>query len=283
VKRRKVQRLKPGERIRPHITVVAPLDSKSPDPSYIAWNHREICPVACKLFASMAQARHEASIIASLTHPNIVRMLCLDGGKAKPACLVMEYLEGMTLRHFLGTQGGKKVNVSDSMRFAIHICAALRHMHGKGFLHLDVKPSNIIVTHGRPVLFDFGVARKKHEWRQKRFGGSDLYMPPEQIEGGSVSPASDIFGLGMTLFEMLTGELPFIKSSAKDKHPQMQSEPIRLRAFSKNAPAGLERLIIQCLAKDARQRPQTAAALAPQLHAFITKGPAMWPPFVDQR
>jgi eukaryotic-like serine/threonine-protein kinase len=277
VKVKRPPNFKAGQRIRPHITVVAALDPGSRDPVHIVWHHKALCPMACKLFMSSARARQEASILQGLAHPNIVRCLGMEGGKSTPACLLMEYLDGQTLRQFLRTRGKKRIGISDAMRLAIHICAALGHMHGRGILHLDVKPSNIIISNGRPVLFDFGVARKKVEWNERIFGGSDLYMPPEQCRGDPVTSASDIFSLGLTLFELLTGELPFPKPTCMYPNPQIRNNPQRLRDFRKQVPKALDDLIMQCLSADPRQRPQSATALVEPLHQFIETGPAMWP------
>jgi serine/threonine-protein kinase len=233
--------------------------------------------MACKTFAKPARARYEAEILQALAHPNIVRCLGLELGREKPACMLMEYLEGRTLRQSLRVTGGRLMSVSNAMRLAIHICAALSHMHSRGILHLDIKPSNIIVAHGRPVLFDFGVARKKPDWDARIFGGSDHYMPPEQIHGDPVSPASDIFSLGLTIYELLTGKLPFPPRTRRDRYPQISKDPIPLRTLRPRVPAALDDLLTTCLAPDPRRRPQSAAALVEPLHRFIESGPPMWP------
>jgi eukaryotic-like serine/threonine-protein kinase len=281
VKTKKPPKVRNGQRIRPHLTVVAALDPGSRDPVHVVWNHRALCPMACKLFASATRARQETAILVSLAHPNIVRCLGLEAGRSMPACLLMEYLEGQTLRQFLRTRGNRQISISDAMRLTIHLCAALAHMHGRGILHLDVKPSNIIVTHGRPVLFDFGVARKKAEWDARIFGGSDLYMPPEQCGGAPVTPASDIYSLGLTLYELLTGELPFSKPTRRRKYPQLHEAPRPARELRKQVPRALDDLIMTCLAADPRQRPQDAVALVQPLHRFIGSGSAMWPAIVE--
>jgi serine/threonine-protein kinase len=270
-------RFEPGQRLSPHLTIIDGLDPGSRDPVHIVWNHQALCPMAVKIFSAASRARREAEILNALRHPNIVRCLGLETGRGATAYLLMEYLEGRTLRQFLRAQGARRVGVSDVMRLAIHVCAALEHMHAAGILHLDIKPSNIIVAHGRPVLFDFGIARRKAEWQARRLEGSDFYMPPEQCRGEPVSPASDVFSLGLTIYELLTGKLPFPEPSRRHRHPQLSAEPTSARAHRTGIPIALDDLILACLAKDPGRRPPRAACLVQPLHRFIASGPAMWP------
>ena len=123
----------------------------------------------------------------------------------------MEFLEGPSFLHeLLNSRPKRRLGVHDALRLSIHIGAALGHVHERGLLHLDVKPSNIIVVKGRPVLCDFGIARwQRAKRRPNRPIGTEGFMAPEEWLLEKMTPAADIFGLGVTLYELLTGKLPF--------------------------------------------------------------------------
>ena len=178
------------------------------------------------------------------------------------------------------------MSISNAIRVAIHLGAALHHIHRKGFIHLDVKPLNVIVVHGRPILYDFGSARKQGAPRPSHVAGTDGYIAPEECLRGEVTPACDVFGLGVTLYEMLTGELPFPRKTARQPFPQATASPIRLRRRRKDIPGALEEPVMATLAREPAQRP-AIPALLPLLHGFIRSGPPMWParfrPFSDKQ
>jgi serine/threonine protein kinase len=228
--------------------------------------------MACKVFRTAERARQEASVLAALAHPNIVRPL----GVGDPAHLLMEFLEGPTLRRLINATPQHRLRISDALRVAIHLGAALVHMHGRGFLHLDVKPRNVIVVRGRPVLFDFGTARPRRAWRRRLLEGTDPYMAPEQCRREPVTPATDVFALGVTLYEMLAGMRPFPDGNRRRSFPQLTTDPEPVRRHREAVPRALEDIVHQCLAHDPARRP-TPAALLPQLHGLIRSGPPMWP------
>lgn len=264
--------LKIGARLGRHLTVLGLVDAESANPVYLVWHHRAWCPMACKVFHSMRRARQEANRLKTLDHPSVVRYLGLES----PACLLMEFLEGPTLRKFVRTQRRKKLSISDALRVAIYIGSALTHVHARGLLHLDVKPANVIVYRGRPVLFDVGTAVPRQRAQLDTLVGTDEYMAPEQCTKGRVTPASDVFSLGVTLYEMLTGKLPFARGTRRKPFPQCADEATPLRRHLPRAPAALEALLAACLARDPRRRPPLRE-LMPALHGFIKGGPAMWP------
>ena len=265
---------KVGARIHQELTVLGVVDKGGREPVYIVWHHREWCPMACKIFRSFRRADREADVLAKFTHPNIVRFLGLE----KPAFLLTEFLDGPTLRRIIRDQPSKRLGVSDAVRVAIHVGAALAHVHVRGFLHLDVKPSNIIIARGgRPILFDFGTARLQGGRRPPDIQGTDPYIAPEECSRESVTPAADVFALAVTLYEMLTGELPFGEGTRKHPFPQTKVPPVPLRSRRPNVPASLDNLVLSCLAVDPDSRPKIAELL-PSLHDFIRRGPQMWPP-----
>jgi len=261
-----------GTRLGAELTVLGIIDRHDGDAVLIVWNHAAWCPMACKLFRSRRSAEREARILASLSHPNTVRYL----GLARPAALLMEFLEGPTLEHLIYKSARKRLGVSDAIRIAMHIGAALQHVHDKSLLHLDVKPMNVIIARGgRPVLYDFGSAREQNGGRPRMVAGTDPYIAPEECLLRDVTPAADVFGLGVTLYEMLTGALPFALGRKGD-FPQTRSRPKPPREHRRQIEPDLSELVLACLACDPAQRP-TLATLLPALHAHIRSGPRMWP------
>jgi serine/threonine protein kinase len=266
--------LSAGDRIGRDLTVLGTLGEGSGGHVYAVWHHAAWCPMACKVFAEAWRARAEARALAAMRHPNIARFL----GLATSRAILLEFLEGPSLRRLLRERPRHRLSLSDAMRLGIHIGAALTHMHQRGFLHLDVKPSNILVVRGRPVLVDFGTARPRTVTRLARPEGTDPYMAPEQCEGGSLGPASDVFGFGVLLHEILAGRRPFPAPTEGQPFPQTVKPPVPLRRHLPRIPPGLEALLRRCLARDPARRPASPAALLPALHRFIRRGPPMWPP-----
>jgi eukaryotic-like serine/threonine-protein kinase len=254
------------------ITVLGVVDDGGQDAVYLVWNHRAWCPMACKVYARPGDARHEAAVLQALEHPNIVRGL----GTGRTGYLLMEYLDGPTLKQLIQSRKEGRLTLANAMRVGIYLGSALIHMHSRGFLHLDVKPSNVVIYRGRPVLFDLGTARPCSQPQLKTSIGTDFYMSPEQCERGQVSPASDVFAFGVTLFQMLTGQLPFPKARSRTSFPQTRVDPTPLRNHLPRAPQALESLLQTCLARSAEDRP-ALSQLLPALHEFINTGPRMWP------
>lgn len=270
--RARAPRFAAGSRIGNDLTVLGAIDEGGLDAVYVVWHNHAWCPMACKVFRSGQQARREADILAALAHPNIVRPL----GLGDPAYLLMEYLEGPTLSRLIKTVPQRRLRISDALRVAIHLGAALTHMHQRGFLHLDVKPRNTIVTRGRPVLFDFGTARPQGQWEQALLEGTDPYMAPEQCRQEPVSPATDVYALGVTLYEVLAGRRPFPDGRRRRSFPQLTQSPTPLRRCRGSIPAALEDIVLQCMNANPALRP-TLRELLPKLHEYIRNGAPMWP------
>jgi serine/threonine protein kinase len=271
--REKARRYGTGEKITDHITVVGAIDDGGKDPVYIVWHHGAWCAMCCKVYHDGGQARWEARALAALSHPGIVRLI--ENGA--PSYLLMEFLEGPTLRRLIRSRPRGRLGIDDSLRVAIHLGAALTHLHARGFAHLDVKPGNVIVRAGRPMLFDLGSARSVDGRKLRTPQGTDAYMSPEQCRCEPPTPACDIYGLGVTLFEMLTGSRPFPAGTDDEPFPQLRLEPRPLRELLPRAPRALESLVASCLAPRPSDRPSSVAALIPRLHALIRSGPRMWP------
>ncbi|MGH6865364.1 MAG: serine/threonine protein kinase [Methyloceanibacter sp.] len=268
----RIPRLNVGSQIGGYLTVLGIVYDFGPDPVYIVWHHGSWCPMACKVFRKPEQAQREVAVLRALAHPNIVRPF----GYGDPAHVLMEYLEGPTLRRLIKSLPRKRLSISDALRVAIHLGGALAHMHDRGFLHLDVKPRNVIISRARPVLFDFGTARPQCDWEQDLLEGTDPYMAPEQCRREAVSPATDIYALGVTLFEMLTGGRPFPDGSRRKTFPQLTQDPRPLRALRRSVSPALEGLVLECLSREPYTRP-AVKELLPKLHSHIRGGAPLWP------
>ena len=219
----------------------------------------------------------EAQAAAALDHPNICHIY--EVVEAENDCfIVMQYLEGETLDRIILT---KKLELSEALGFAIDIVDALAEAHGRGIVHRDIKPQNLMITpRGQVKVLDFGLAKMmRAEW----FADSDArtmailsnpgtmigtmpYMSPEQVRAEDVDGRSDIFSFGTVLFEMLTGKQPFANpNGAVTISAVLTHDPPPLRQCVPNAPVELERILQKCLAKDRGQRYQSASELAGDL------------------
>lgn len=226
--------------------------------------------------------RREARMVASLRHPHIVRLFDFDLIDGR-AFMVMEYLEGDTLEAKLAAarQRGALLPLTDVAGVLDAIASALDHAHARHIVHRDIKPSNILFTaDGQPVLSDFGVARLQDgALRLTSSGGivgSPAYMAPEQATGQTVDARSDVYALGVVLYEAVMGQPPFAGATPTEvlfKHVQ-QPPPTGLNP---NLPPAVEGVILQALAKQPDQRFPAAGALA-QAFAAALRGQAPAPP-----
>jgi serine/threonine protein kinase len=239
-------------------------------PVYLVWNHTAWCPMVCKGFSTRRRATREAAALEAMAHPNIIRPLGIRPG----GLLLLEVLDGPTLDHEREQAGGR-LSVSHAIRAVMHVGAALEHVHSRGYAHLDVKPGNVIVMDGRPVLFDFGTARPLGDRPLDAVVGTTPYIAPEVVELRGFGPASDVFSLGVTFFEMLTGELPFADETRDAPYPQL-APPKALRILRPSVPHELEALVMACLAVDPADRPRLRTLL-PALNDLIRHGARMWP------
>ncbi len=203
----------------------------------------------------------EIKMLASLDHPNIAALRTAFTAENQ-LVMIMEYVEGETLA--ARVERGP-VPVADSLKYMDDALAALSYAHQRNIIHRDVKPSNMMVTpQGLLKLMDFGIARSGNDKNLTVTGtalGSLNYMSPEQIQGGAVDARSDIYSLGIALYEILTGKQPFKRDSdfaiMAAHMKEIAQRPIELRP---DMPQGLNDIIVMAIAKDPAQRFQTADA-----------------------
>ena len=257
------QAFKTGARIGDELTVLGVLDKGGEEPVYIVWHHGAWCYLACKVFRSSRSAKREADYLSAMAHPNIVRFF----GLSKPANLLTELLDGPVLSQMIREHPKRRLSVSDAMRVAIHVGGALDYMHSKGVLHLDVKPHNVIVAFGgRPVLYDFGSARPVGAPRPSDISGTDPYIAPEECLRESVTSAADVFGLGVTLYEMLTGEVPFLGPNPFIvMNDRLLNNPTPPRELDPTISPQLQEIIYRAMEREPKNRYQRASEFAHDL------------------
>jgi serine/threonine protein kinase len=215
----------------------------------------------------IARFRREALAVAKLSHPNILHVY--DAGAVNGMYyIVMDYAEGGSLKDLI-LRG--PMDTDRAISIVAQLADALDYAHRQGLIHRDVKPSNILMTRdGRPVLTDFGIAKVLHvETQLTRTGtaiGTPEYMSPEQLQGQQVDGRTDIYALGVVLFEMLAGWTPFTAPTPMAiMYKQMNELPPPLRQVNVTIPEWLEQIVGKALAKQPAQRFQSAGELATAL------------------
>lgn len=207
--------------------------------------------------------KNESKAIAVLSHPNIVKVYDVSYGD-RLQYIVMEYVEGITLKEYIEQQ--KQISWREAIHFTTQILRALQHAHDKGIVHRDVKPQNtMLLQNGNIKVADFGIARfsrsDTHTMTDSAIG-SVHYISPEQARGDITDDKADIYSVGVVLYEMLTGQLPFQSAnSVSVAIMQLQSDPTLPRQINPNIPAGLEQITMRAMQKNAKDRYQSAAEM----------------------
>jgi serine/threonine-protein kinase len=215
--------------------------------------------------------RQEATAAANLTHPNIVTVhdFGIDQGHL---FIVMEYMPGTDLNSILQKRG--RFTVDEALPLIRQACAGLGYAHRAGLVHCDVKPHNFLITpDNRLKVTDFGIARAlasiNPEEKTKIVWGSPQYFSPEQAAGSAPSPASDVYSLGVVMFYMLTGRLPFTAATIPELIEMHRSTPpLPPRQFNPAIPSTLEEIILKVLSKEPSARYRTADQLGRVLMTF---------------
>ena len=206
-----------------------------------------------------ARFQREGRTAARLSHPNIVQVY--DAGEGnyegrEASYIVMEYVPGGDLKALIDRRGslsgGELLGLSEA-------AAGLTHAHERGVIHRDVKPHNILLDeNGRPKISDFGIARAldaTHATRTGSYLGTALYSPPEQLKGEKVTPKSDVYSLGATLYHAATGQPPFVGAPIEIASQHVSREPTPPRELNDAVSPALEALILDCMKKDPDARP----------------------------
>ena len=268
-----------GDRIAGDLTVIGHLAAGRLGHLYQVWSARDWCAYTCKILApelrdrprAGAALRREARILRRVKHPNIIRSF-REGEHDGLPFLLMEYVEGPSLFDLIESRPERRLNVVDALRTAIHIGAGLYHLHQRGFLHLDLKPANLLLRGSVPLLVDFDAARPIHPGRRPtRWMGTAPYMAPEQVRREIPTPAADVYGLAAVLYELLTGRWPYEavyigedeRQGEERDFPQIgEQAPPPPQRFNAEISSALDAAVMRALAHDPAQR-------YPTLHPFL--------------
>jgi serine/threonine protein kinase len=253
----------PGEELLPGYRVVELMSHGRRLDTYDAIDEDRDCRVVVKILREdrlgdrrvVEATLQEGRLVTALAHPHLVRGYGVVE-VPRPA-VVLETLTGATLDALVEDH---PVPVPDVAQLALQLVSVLGYLHRRDWLHLDVKPANVIIQHGRAVLIDLSLAGRPGSARPG--AGTRGYLAPEQALGRGLSPASDVFGLGVTLHECLTGDLPYGDEATWESRRRLplvhRRLPRRPGGLPPGVPDDLARLLVSCVALDPADRPGLA-------------------------
>ncbi len=306
--------LSAGDRLG-ELTIIGHLARGRAAELYQVWSTDHWCALTGKIVAPAAEGdttipssfRREAEVLGKLKHPNIVHFYG-SGEAGGRSYLLLEYFAGPSLFELLESMPRRRLYIPDAIRAIMHVGAAVHYLHRQGYLYRDLKPGNVLLREGIPILVDFDVVRKIDGKRPADRLGTAPYMAPEQILREPLSPATDVYGLGALLYEMLTGHWPTEEPSDEDewndwdddddevldreratdggpsdeaslrrRYPQLTSPPVPPREHKVRINAEIERIILRCLNPDASARFQTVSGLLAALAPHLKGQHRLWP------
>ena len=215
--------------------------------------------------------KNESKAIALLSHENIVRVYDVNFGE-KLQYIVMEYIDGITLKEYINKQNS--ITWNDAVYFMTQILRAVQHAHDKGIVHRDIKPQNIILLpNGTLKVTDFGIARfsrSETKTLTEQAIGSVHYIAPEQAKGEQTDERADIYSMGVVLYEMLAGKVPFDSENAVSVAlMQVQPNAEKLTQINPNIPKGLEQICVHAMQKNPDDRYQSATEMLLDIEEII--------------
>jgi eukaryotic-like serine/threonine-protein kinase len=249
----------------PGYEVIAHLARSNAYDVYDAWSRERGCRVVLKTARPdrrthepvVGRLLREGRLLLRLTHPNLVRVY--EVAVAPRPSVVLETLGGETLAHLLdGRDGG--LPAAELGHLGLQLCSVLGYLHAQGWLHLDLKPANVVAEGGRARVLDLSHASRPGSVPPGF--GTWCYQSPEQARGGRVGTAADLWGLGGVLFEAATGRCAFDDEAEDFEYPQLHRGAPPVRTFGSALPEGLASAIDACLAADPGERPSLAELAA---------------------
>ena len=283
-----------GEVLAPGYTIVGHLHQSNNYDVYDVFSEERACRCIAKTPRRDLLGREktrrallrEGGLLEGLKHPHIARLY--EKIEGPPPVLILETLTGETLAHLIDT-GHRRLPIKEIGHLGLHLCSAMHYLHGRGILHLDLKPSNIVSERGMAKILDLSIAHPPGP--TKAGAGTTQYMAPEQITGGNVDAATDVWGIGAVLFEAATAEPPFNAEYEDTGHEEdpaedpedgtgtdgdpedyeqltRRADPVRAH---RRVPAAFGEIVARCLDPDPAGRP-TLAELASTLRTLTRDG-----------
>lgn len=277
--RRRTMTIRTGMFINDRYEIIDKVGSGGMADVYKAKDHRLNRFVAVKILKAefsndvkfVEKFRAEAQAAAGLSHPNVVNVYDV-GDENDMYYIVMELVEGITLKSFIERKG--KLGVKEAVGIAIQIAQGMEAAHSNHIVHRDIKPQNIIISReGKVKVTDFGIAKAiSSDTVTSNAMGSVHYLSPEQARGGFSDEKSDIYSLGVTMYEMLTGRVPFVgENTVSVALSHLQDDPIPLRSLEPSIPVSLDRIVQKCMQKRSEYRYLSASALINDLKLALSQ------------
>ncbi len=284
--------IKPGHILRNRYEILELIGRGGMADVYLAFDRRRMARVAIKILREdlaedpdfVRRFAREAQALARLDHPNIVRFFSFER-EGLTAFIVLEYVEGVTLRRRLAEQAGP-LPLDETTAILRQIASALHYAHNEGFIHRDLKPGNVMIDkHGRALLTDFGIAKALESATVTTMAvGTPAYMSPEQILGRPLDHRTDIYSLGVMLFQMVTGRRPFTGEEpgltgtgtlARLRDAHLHATPPRPSQLNPALPPEVDEVILRALAKRPEDRWQDVVSLLRAWEAALGEEPTV--------